>query len=67
MPRDPRELRNRALLGVAYIAGLRASEIGPLEAEGLMWQEATQTYSILVRGAKASRGDVRLRTGKEPG
>ncbi len=60
LPRDPRELRNRALLGVAYIAGLRASEIGPLEAEGLMWQESTQTYSILIKGAKASRGDVRL-------
>ncbi len=37
------------LLGVAYVAGLRASEIGPLEVEGEMWNETTQTFSILVR------------------
>ena len=42
-------MRDRVLLGVAYVAGLRASEIGPLEAEGVVWQEATQTFSILVR------------------
>ena len=48
------------LLGVAYVAGLRASEIGPLEAEGVVWQEMTQTFSILVRHGKASGQDVRL-------
>jgi site-specific recombinase XerD len=60
LPRDPLELRDRVLLGVAYVAGLRASEIGPLEAEGVVWQEATQTFSILVRHGKASGQDVRL-------
>ncbi len=60
LPRDPLELRDRVLLGVAYVAGLRASEIGPLEAEGVVWQEATQTFSILVRHGKASGKDVRL-------
>jgi site-specific recombinase XerD len=59
LPRDPLELRDRVLLGVAYVAGLRASEIGPLEAEGVVWQEATQTFSILVRHGKASGQDVR--------
>jgi len=54
------EMRDRVLLGVAYVAGLRASEIGPLEAEGVMWQEATQTFSIRVRHGKGAGKDVRL-------
>ncbi|HVG27571.1 MAG TPA: tyrosine-type recombinase/integrase [Acidobacteriaceae bacterium] len=60
LPRDPLAMRDRVLLGVAYVAGLRASEIGPLEAEGVAWQEVTQTFSILVRRGKASGQDVRL-------
>jgi integrase/recombinase XerC len=60
LPQDPREMRDRVLLGVAYVAGLRASEIGPLEAEGVAWHEATQTFSILVRHGKRSGQDVRL-------
>lgn len=60
LPRDPLAMRDRVLLGVAYVAGLRASEIGPLEAEGVAWQEATQTFSILVQHGKASGQDVRL-------
>lgn len=60
LPRDPLEMRNRVLLGVAYVAGLRASEIGPLEAEGVVWHEAGQIFSILVRRGKGSGQDVRL-------
>jgi len=60
LPEDAVELRDRVLLGVAYVAGLRASEIGPLEADGVMWQEATQAFSILVRHGKGAGGDVRL-------
>jgi integrase/recombinase XerC len=60
LPRDRTAMRDRVLLGVAYVAGLRASEIGPLEAEGVAWQEATQTFSILVRHGKGAGGDVRL-------
>ena len=60
LPRDALQMRDRVLLGVAYVAGLRASEIGPLELEGVVWQEATQTFSILVRRGKASGQDVRL-------
>jgi site-specific recombinase XerD len=59
-PRDRLAMRDRVLLGVAYAAGLRASEIGPLEAEGVQWQEATQTFSILVRRGKGAGQDVRL-------
>jgi integrase/recombinase XerC len=60
LPADSREMRDRVLLGVAYVAGLRASEIGPLEAEGVAWHEATQTFSILIRHGKRSGQDVRL-------
>ena len=60
LPRDPLEMRNRVLLGVAYVAGLRASEIGPLEADGVVWHEAGQIFSILVRRGKGSGQDVRL-------
>jgi site-specific recombinase XerC len=60
LPRDPVEMRNRVLLGVAYVAGLRASEIGLLEAEGVVWHEAGQIFSILVRRGKGSGQDVRL-------
>ncbi|HYQ84681.1 MAG TPA: tyrosine-type recombinase/integrase [Rubrobacter sp.] len=60
LPKDPVEMRNRVLLGVAYVAGLRASEIGPLEAEGVVWHEAGQIFSILVRRGKGSGQDVRL-------
>ena len=60
LPRAPLEMRNRVLLGVAYVAGLRASEIGPLEAEGVVWHETGQIFSILVRRGKGSGQDVRL-------
>jgi site-specific recombinase XerC len=60
LPGDRRAMRDRVLLGVAYVAGLRASEIGPLEAEGVVWQEATQTFSVLVRRGKGAGQDVRL-------
>ena len=53
-------MRNRVLLGVAYVAGLRASEIGPLEAEGVVWHEVGQIFSILVRRGKSSGQDMRL-------
>jgi integrase/recombinase XerC len=60
LPADRRAMRDRVLLGVAYVAGLRASEIGPLEAEGVVWHEGTQTFSVLVRHGKRAGGDVRL-------
>jgi site-specific recombinase XerC len=60
LPRDRLEMRDRVLLGVAYMAGLRASEIGPLEAEGVVWQEGTQTFSLRVCRGKRAGEDVRL-------
>jgi site-specific recombinase XerC len=60
LPQDSLEMRNRVLLGVSYVAGLRASEIGPLEAEGVVWHEVGQIFSILVRRGKGSGQDMRL-------
>jgi site-specific recombinase XerC len=60
LPATVRELRDRALLGVAYVAGLRASEIGPLEADGVVWNEGTRTFSVLVHRGKGSAADVRM-------
>jgi len=60
LPQDPLDMRNRVLLGVSYVAGLRASEIGPLEAEGVVWHETGQIFSILVRRGKSSGQDMRL-------
>jgi integrase/recombinase XerC len=60
LPRDPQQMRDRVLLGIAYVAGLRASEIGPLETEGIEWHEATSTFSVLVRHGKMSGRDVRV-------
>jgi len=60
LPRDPLVMRDRVLLGVAYMAGLRASEIGPLEAEGVVWHSESQVFSVLVRRGKGAGGDVRL-------
>ena len=60
LPQDSLEMRNRVLLGVSYVAGLRASEIGPLEAEGVVWHETGQIFSILVRRGKGSGQDIRL-------
>jgi site-specific recombinase XerD len=65
LPREPRELRDRALLGVTYMAGLRASEVGPLETEGLVWDDGAQTFSVLVRKAKHAGGDQRLPLDRE--
>ncbi len=60
LPQDPLEMRNRVLLGVSYMAGLRASEIGPLEAEWVVWHETGQIFSVLVRRGKGSGQDIRL-------
>jgi len=60
LPQEAVEMRNRVLLGVAYVAGLRASEIGALEAEGEVWHETGQIFSILVRRGKGSGQDMRL-------
>jgi site-specific recombinase XerD len=60
LPRSQRSLRDRALLAVAYFAGLRASEVGRLREEQLRWDEARKSYSILVAHGKAATADNRL-------
>jgi site-specific recombinase XerD len=65
IPRDPRELRDRTLLAVTYMAGLRASEIGPLETDALTWNDGAQIFALLVRKAKHAGGDQRLPLDRE--
>jgi integrase/recombinase XerD len=60
LPWDPLELRDRLMWAVMYIAGLRVSEPISLRVEHLQWHEDLRVFSILVRGAKAAGGDVRM-------
>jgi site-specific recombinase XerD len=55
LPRGHRELRDRALLAVIYIAGLRASEPGPIRLDHVQWDEATETFRLLLTRSKAAR------------
>jgi len=61
IPRDPMAARNRVLLAVMYIAGLRASEPGRLRTDTVAIQDPAKRLrlSILIEGAKASAEDVR--------
>ena len=59
-PRAPLDLRNRVLLAVAYMAGLRASEIGRLRVEDVAWNEVHGIFTFSVREAKAAREDQSL-------
>lgn len=67
LPRDPAEARNRALWGVMYMAGLRASEPGRLRLEDLRWDEEAAVFSLLIRGAKWQDEDVRRDTDEDVG
>lgn len=61
LPADPMEIRNRVMWYVMYIAGLRCSEVGPLQVDRLSWHdEGERVFSLLVQRAKRARGDVRL-------
>src|SRR5688572_12377530 len=55
LPTGHRELRNRALLAVMYIAGLRASEPGPIRLNDVQWDEAAGVFRFLLVKAKAAR------------
>jgi site-specific recombinase XerD len=55
LPRGLRELRDRALLAVMYIAGLRASEPGPIRLDDVQWDEASETFRLLLVKTKAAR------------
>jgi site-specific recombinase XerD len=55
LPRGHRELRDRALLAVIYIAGLRASEPGPIRLSDVHWDEAAGVFRLLLVKGKAAR------------
>jgi site-specific recombinase XerD len=54
------ELRNRVMLYVMYLVGLRLSEPARLGVDDLAWDSDTATFSILVRGGKGARADRRM-------
>lgn len=60
LPADPRELRTRVIIAVSYGAALRASEVGTLRTDDLVWNEREATFSILVRGGKWASRDERI-------
>ncbi len=61
MPTNPFAARDRALLAVSYVCGLRVSEPGQLRAEHLQYDSGT--WSILIQRAKAADRDRRLPIG----
>jgi len=59
-PRAFRALRDLTLWAVAYAAALRASEIGRLRCDSVLWHERDLMFSVLVTRAKHARADSRL-------
>jgi site-specific recombinase XerD len=55
LPRGLRELRDRALIAVMYIGGLRASEPGPIRLDDVQWDERAETFRLLLVKTKAAR------------
>jgi site-specific recombinase XerD len=55
LPRGHREVRDRALLAVIYIAGLRASEPGPIRLNDVQWDEVAGVFRLLLVKGKAAR------------
>jgi len=55
LPRGHRKLRDRALLAVIYIAGLRASEPGPIRLSDVQWDETAGVFRLLLVKSKAAR------------
>lgn len=54
LPTGQRDLRDRALLAVMYIAGLRASEPGPIRLDHVQWDEQSETFRLLLTRSKAA-------------
>lgn len=54
---SPMALRNRAIVHVLYIGGLRAGEVGGLRVDRLVWDEVSETFSLRLERAKWARDD----------
>ncbi len=57
LPKGHRELRDRALMAVMYIGGLRASEPGPIRLNDVQWDEEGETFRLLVTHGKAAKSE----------
>lgn len=62
LPSDPLAARNRVLLAVVYVCGLRVSEPCRLRVEDLAWDESVRPplWSILIRAGKWADRDHRM-------
>lgn len=60
LPSDPIGFRNCAVLYAMYVAGLRASEVGAIRVDAIVWHSRPRTCSVLVERAKAATADRRL-------
>ena len=65
LPGGHRELRDRALLGVIYIAGLRASEPGPIRLNDVQWDETAGAFRLLLVKGKAARREKWVQLDRE--
>jgi site-specific recombinase XerD len=53
-------VRDRVLLGLMYVLGLRSSEPGRIEVGDLGWDEDERVFAVRLRGRKWQGEDVRL-------
>lgn len=56
---DALDLRDRSLIGAAYITGLRRFEAAKVRREDVRWEPRERVFSILIREGKAATQDVR--------
>ncbi len=64
LPRDSLAARDRTLLAVACVAGLRVSEPAALRLDDLGWGEQRGLYSVLIVATKRGRGDIHTPDGE---
>lgn len=60
LERSPLRVRDRVMLAVVYILGLRASEPGRIRLDHVRWEEEAGVFSVLIVRSKWSSEDVRL-------
>jgi site-specific recombinase XerD len=60
IPGEAMAARDRVMVAVSYVCGLRVSEPGRLRVDDLAWDEKERIYSVLVRRAKWADRDHRI-------
>ncbi|MDY7095902.1 MAG: site-specific integrase, partial [Acidobacteriota bacterium] len=60
MPDAASAARDRVMLVVMYLCGLRRSEPGRIRADSVRWESQLGVFSFVIPGAKGARRDVRV-------